>query len=550
MPSSPASPGTLVGQLDTHLCSATDAEALGGRLRLLRHPGGVGRGTGPSRNLGLEAARGRYIAFLDADDVYEPRRLERHVQYLDRDSALGVVLSAELYWRSWRPDGRGQDRVIGPAVTAGRRIEPPALILATLLTRGAPLPSPCSLTFRADALARVGAIPEEFTGHYEDQALICKLLLEYRAVVLADCLARYRQHTSSLTQANAPLERRRGSEAWVSRRRFLEWLGPYARSRGLRLAELENWIRDELAILESVAAGGGQLAAARTNGLTDVVARALPTAATSWLGQVRHAFHMRRMRRRVMHKVEQLEHSGPVLERSIRAYWNARIHDTKLSNDVPSTAGFYAALDEYRVRKNPYLTRLVDFTAWSGRDVLEIGCGAGLDLVRFARGGARVTGVDVAEAAIDLARQAAAAAGIRATLVEADGARLPFPDASFDLVYCHGVLSFARDASAIIAEAHRVLRPGGQAILMVYNRRSWMQWLLRVPGRLVAQGHADAPAFRTYARREFEALLGAFPRKRVAVERPPPLPGFLRPLGGRWLRPMGWHLIAFCQKPA
>ena len=68
---------------------------LGERLRVLRHPGGGGRGTGPSRNLGMQVARGRYLAFLDADDVYEPRRLEQHVQCLERDQDPGGVLGPE-----------------------------------------------------------------------------------------------------------------------------------------------------------------------------------------------------------------------------------------------------------------------------------------------------------------------------------------------------------------------------------------------------------------------------------------------------------------------
>ena len=232
------------------------------------------------------------------------------------------------------------------------------------------------------------------------------------------------------------------------------------------------------------------------------------------------------------------------LDHAIRAYWNERVNDTKLSEHPPGTAGFYAALDAYRLRKNDYLPRLIDFGAWAGRDVLEIGCGPGLDLVRFARNGARVTGVDIAPVALELARDYCRVAGVPATLLEADGAHLPFPDASFDLVYCHGVLSFVRDPAGVIAEAHRVLRPGGQAILMVYNRRSWMQWLLRIPGRPIGQGHADAPGFQTFARQEFERLLAPFPERRLVFERVAPL----RLLPDRWLRPSGWHLLAFCRK--
>jgi ubiquinone/menaquinone biosynthesis C-methylase UbiE len=250
-----------------------------------------------------------------------------------------------------------------------------------------------------------------------------------------------------------------------------------------------------------------------------------------------------------MRRVAKCEARGPALDRSIRAYWNARIHDTPLSDDPRDTAPFFAALDDYRLSKNPYLGRVVQFEAWSGRDVLEIGCGAGLDLVRFARGGARATGVDIAAAALDLAQAACAAAGVQATLVEADGARLPFPDASFDFVYCHGVLSFARDPAAIVREVQRVLRPRGQAILMVYNRHSWMSGLLRIPGGLVQRGHADAPSFRPYTRREFARILEPLYLERFVFERPPPFRAGLQPLSDRWLRPLGWHLLAICRRP-
>lgn len=234
------------------------------------------------------------------------------------------------------------------------------------------------------------------------------------------------------------------------------------------------------------------------------------------------------------------------LDAAIRAYWNARIDDTRLSDQPQGTTGYYAALDAYRLRKNDYLPRVVDFGAWANRDVLEIGCGPGLDLVRFARGGAHVTGVDIAPAALALARGYCEVAGLPATLLEADGARLPFAEASFDLVYCHGVLSFVRDPPRVVAEACRVLRPGGQAILMVYNRRSWMQWLLKLPGSPMGQGHADAPAFRTYRRPEFERLLAPFAERRLVFERFAPAAWRDGPLC--CLRPFGWHLLAFCRK--
>ncbi len=227
-------------------------------------------------------------------------------------------------------------------------------------------------------------------------------------------------------------------------------------------------------------------------------------------------------------------------------------------------AAFYAALDAYRLRKSSYLLDAVAFDRWAGRDVLEIGCGAGLDLVRFARGGARATGIDIAPRALELARRYCVVAGVKATLFEADGSRLPFGDGRFDLVYCHGVLPFARDPAAIVAEGCRVLRVGGTAIFMVYNRRSWMSLASRLAG--IRLGHGDAPGFRLYDRDQFAGLLAAFPQSVITVERLSPATGgrhgiigrifnrglsaLGRALPDRWLRGYGWHLVAHCRKMA
>ena len=89
----------------------------------------------------------------------------------------------------------------------------------------------------------------------------------------------------------------------------------------------------------------------------------------------------------------------------IQRYWNERIHDLEMTDEPVGTLAFFDDLDEYRFDKLRYLPQLVDFSAFRGQRLLEVGCGIGTDLVRFARGGARVTGVDLAPTAIDLARK-------------------------------------------------------------------------------------------------------------------------------------------------
>jgi ubiquinone/menaquinone biosynthesis C-methylase UbiE len=209
------------------------------------------------------------------------------------------------------------------------------------------------------------------------------------------------------------------------------------------------------------------------------------------------------------------------LARRIRGYWNERIHDLEMTPHEPGTLEFFDDLDAYRFDKLRYLPRLVDFFGFAGRRLLEIGCGIGTDLVRFARGGAHVIGVDLSDTAIHLARKNVRLHGVGGAdrLLVGDGSALPLQDASVDVVYAHGVLQYAADARGIVQETRRVLRPGGRAIFMVYNRRSWLMALSRV--MKVPLEHEDAPGLTFYTIAEFRRLLNGFSEVSIVPERFP-----------------------------
>jgi ubiquinone/menaquinone biosynthesis C-methylase UbiE len=206
---------------------------------------------------------------------------------------------------------------------------------------------------------------------------------------------------------------------------------------------------------------------------------------------------------------------------------------------------------------------VVDSSAYRGQQLLEIGCGIGTDLVRFARGGARVTGVDLAQTAIELARKNFALNGLAPEdLRVANGEALPFANQSFDIVYAHGVIQYTANPAALIAEAHRVLRPGGTGIFMVYNRISWLNALSKV--MKVPLEHEDAPVLKKYSIAEYRALLAPFARVRIVPERFPVksrlhggwkgvafntlFVGTFNAVPRAWVRPLGWHLMAFGTK--
>ncbi|HEX4566937.1 MAG TPA: methyltransferase domain-containing protein [Vicinamibacterales bacterium] len=246
----------------------------------------------------------------------------------------------------------------------------------------------------------------------------------------------------------------------------------------------------------------------------------------------------------------------------VRDYWNVHIHDLEISSHTPGTREFFADLDQYHFEKLHHLLRLVDFSGQRGKRVLEVGCGAGTDLMRFAKAGASVTGVDVAPSAVALAKQNFAQQGVEADLREADGEQLPFADGSFDFVYAHGVVQYTANDRALVDEVRRVMAPGGTAVFQVYNRVSWLNALSKV--MKVPLEHEDAPVLKKYSIGEFRRLLDGFSSVRIVEERFPVksrlhggwkgtlfntcFVGTFNALPRAWVRRYGWHLLAFCVK--
>src|SRR5262245_34873322 len=246
----------------------------------------------------------------------------------------------------------------------------------------------------------------------------------------------------------------------------------------------------------------------------------------------------------------------------VQAYWEQHSHDLESTRHPVGSRGFFDDLDQYHFEKLHHLLRLVDFNGYKGRRVLEVGCGAGVDLARFAKGGAIVTGVDLAESAIALARANFEQQGLKADLRVADGEALPFEDNGFDLVYAHGVVQYTANPKRLVDECRRVLKPGGLAIFQVYNRISWLNALSKV--MKVGLEHDDAPVLEKFTIGEFRGMLDGFSNVRIVPERFPvksrlhggwkgaiyngAFVGTFNALPRAMVSRFGWHLLAFCTK--
>ncbi len=246
----------------------------------------------------------------------------------------------------------------------------------------------------------------------------------------------------------------------------------------------------------------------------------------------------------------------------IADYWNEHIHDLSIATQPIGSLGFFDELDAYRFDKLRYLPEIVDFAGYRGQRLLEVGCGLGIDLVRFAADGAEVTGIDLASRSIELASRNFEQRGLSGDLQVMNGEAMTFADASFDVVYGHGVLQYTLNPEQMAAEMFRVLRPGGTAILMGYNRLSWlrlMSVLLRTPLE-----HMDAPGYRMFTAGEMRAMTRSFWKVELTHERFP-VPTKLHRgwkaaiYNGLFVRGFnllprfvtgwtGWHLMVFAHK--
>lgn len=389
------------------------------RVRYFEHPGHRNAGMSASRNVGLRHARGDYLALLDADDVWLPEKLARQVAILQSHPDVALVFGAPLYWFGWtgQPDDRSRDYVIDLKIAPDRVYDPPALLIP-YLQRLAPTPCPSDVLVRRSAAEAVGGFEAHFTGVnmvYEDQGFFSKLLLHAPAYASGETWDRYRQHPEScyaVSKASGGRE--------LARHYFLRWFGDYLRGQGVTDGPVWDAVRAELK--------QHGLASRALRGVRQVARATLPLGVRSWIGRRVPGLDGRPSRRRV--RLGSLRRLTPV---SRQFGWDR--------GGLP--------VDRY------YIERFLQSHAAdiAGR-VLE----ARDDAYTRRFGGANVTRADVLHPT---------AGNPKATIVADLTCGDPIPGDAFDCIVLTQVLPFIPDVPAAVSTLHRILRPGGIALVTV-----------------------------------------------------------------------------------
>jgi glycosyltransferase involved in cell wall biosynthesis len=216
------------------------AELYPEKIRYLEHPGHENRGASAARNLGIADARGEYIAFLDADDVWLPHKLQEQVAILDSHPEVGMVCGLSQYWHSWtgNPEDDERDFVPELGVEPNRLYEPPTLLTLLHPLGDAGAPPPSDIIVRHETAKCVGGFEETFgTKHqlYEDQAFLTKVYLKYIVYVANARWDKYRLHPDSCSAA----VERTGQYQYV-RLFFLNWLARHLTQERVKTADI--WV--------------------------------------------------------------------------------------------------------------------------------------------------------------------------------------------------------------------------------------------------------------------------------------------------------------------
>jgi len=202
------------------------------QVRYFDHEGHRNKGLSFSRNLGMEKAKGDFIAFLDADDVWLKHKLAFQIKLFKMNPRAAMICEASEYWFHQWDDPTTENVVKQIGKQRDRLFEPPELLRQLYPLSDGCAPCPSGVIVRRDIALKHEGFETHFLGNYqlyEDQAFFHKIYLNEPVFISSLCNHRYRQRRNSIVQTI-----RREGNYYAVRLYFLDWLSAYVKQHHLQ----------------------------------------------------------------------------------------------------------------------------------------------------------------------------------------------------------------------------------------------------------------------------------------------------------------------------
>lgn len=197
----------------------------------------------------------------------------------------------------------------------------------------------------------------------------------------------------------------------------------------------------------------------------------------------------------------------------VKAYWDRRPCNLRHSNLPVGTKEYFDAVEARKYHVEPHIPKFADFARWSGKKVLEIGCGIGTDTINFARSGAKVTAIDISKESVSIASSRANVFGLSKMIDfkigNAEDLSNIIPACHYDLIYSFGVIHHTPSPLKVINEIKKFMGKESDLRIMLYAKNSWKNFMIEA-NLDQPEAQNDCPIAFTYTHSEVYDLLNGF----------------------------------------